>query len=212
MRFTVKISYYILIMGDDWTTRQTLIVRIKNRDDEQAWSEFVSYYRSFIRVILKYLNVSENDIEDLAQDVLLKIWKALEKLNFDSERARFRTWMTAVIRNAVIDFQRAKKRKIKTVDSDNPLDAEKFPLDNDEFTQIVDKEWRVHITNMALDNIRSSFSGNAMEVFEMHLNQASIAEIAKSLNLAESSVYKLRKRVEEKLFEEVKRLKLELEF
>ena len=199
-------------MGEDWTTRQTLIMRIKNQDDEQAWNEFVLYYRSFIRVILKHLRISENDVEDLIQDILLKIWKALATLNFDAERARFRTWMNTVIRNAVIDFQRSKSRKIKTADNENEVNTEKFPLDNDEFTEIIDKEWRSHITRLALENVRSAFSGNAIEVCEMHLNDASIKEIAEKLDLAETSVYKLRKRVELKLIEEIKRLKFELEF
>lgn len=193
-------------------TRQTLLMRVKNQDDEQAWNEFVSYYCTFIQVILKYLNVSKNDIDDLSQDVLLKIWKALGKLNYDSEKARFRTWMNTVIRNAVIDFHRSKNRKIKTVDPKEEIDTENFPLDNNEFTKIIDKEWRAHITNLAMDNISSIFKGNAMEVFQLHLNETPTKEIAKKLRLAEASVYKLRSRVEEKLIQEIKRLKSELEF
>jgi len=199
-------------MSDDWTTRQTLLMRVRNQDDEEAWNEFVSYYRTFIKVILKYLNVQENDSEDLHQEILLKIWKALGKLNYDSEKARFRTWMNTVIRNAVIDFHRSRNRKIKTVDSEEEIDPEGFPLNSDEFSKIIDKEWRAHITNMAMANIRSTFKGNAMQVFEMYLNEMPNKKIAEELDIAESSVYKLKSRVEEKLIQEIKRLKTELEF
>ena len=199
-------------MSDDWTTRQTLLMRVKNQDDEQAWNEFVSYYRTFIKVILKYLHVSENDVEDLSQEVLLKIWKGLAKLNYDSEKARFRTWMNKVIRNAVIDFQRSRNRKVKTVNNQNEFYTDNFPLDNDEFSKIIDKEWRAHITNLALENIRSSFNGNAMSVFDMCLDGLPTKSIAEKLDLAEASVYKLRRRVEEKLIQEIKLLKSELEF
>jgi len=199
-------------MSDDWTTRQTLLMRVKNQDDEQAWNEFVSYYRTFIKVILKYLHVSENDVEDLSQEVLLKIWKGLAKLNYDSEKARFRTWMNKVIRNAVIDFQRSRNRKVKTVNNQNEFYTDNFPLDNDEFSKIIDKEWRAHITNLALENIRSSFNGNAMSVFDMCLDGLPTNSIAEKLDLAEASVYKLRRRVEEKLIQEIKLLKSELEF
>lgn len=199
-------------MTDDWNTRQTLLMRVKNQDDEHAWGEFVSYYQSFIEVILKYLKVSPNDQDDLTQDILLKVWKSLEKLNYDSERARFRTWMNKVIRNAVIDFQRAKSRRISEVDSDTGIDTENFPLQENEFTKIIDKEWRAHITNLALKNIRPTFSGNAMSVFDMFLDEVPTKDIAAKLAIADATVYKLRSRVEEKLIKEIKRLKLELEF
>lgn len=199
-------------MSDDWITRQTLLMRVKNQDDEQAWDEFVSYYKTFIRVILKYLNISENDIEDLSQDILLKIWKAFARLDYDAEKARFRTWMNTVIRNAVIDFHRSRNRKVKTVANGEEVNHESFPLDEDQFSKIIDREWRAHITNLALENIRPEFSGNAIEVFDMCLNGTAVKTIAETLNLAEASVYKLRSRVEEKLIKEIKRLKLELEF
>ena len=187
-------------------------MRVKNQDDEHAWGEFVSYYQSFIEVILKHLKVSPNDQDDLTQNILLKVWKSLEKLNYDSERARFRTWMNRVIRNAVIDFQRAKSRRISEVDSDTGIDTKNFPLQENEFTKIIDKEWRAHITNLALKNIRPNFSGNAMSVFDMFLDEVPAKDIAAKLAIAVPSVYKLRSRVEEKLIKEIKRLKLELEF
>ena len=82
-------------------------MRVQNQDDEQAWDEFVDFYKNFINVVLNRLSISPNDIEDLAQDILLKIWKSIAKMNYDSKKANFRTWMNRVIRNAVIDFHRA---------------------------------------------------------------------------------------------------------
>lgn len=187
-------------------------MRVKNQDDEQAWAEFVTYYQSFIEVILKYLKVSPNDVDDLTQDILLKIWKSLQKLNYDAERARFRTWLNRVIRNAVIDFHRKKQRRISEVDSKDQIDTENFQLQENEFNKIINKEWRAHLTNLALTNVRPLFSGHAMTVFDMCLNETSTKDIADKLELAEATVYKLRSRVEEKLVKEIRRLKLELEF
>ena len=197
-------------MSDDWTTRQTLLLRVKNPDDEQAWDEFVSYYQTFIKAILKYLNAPVNELEDLTQDILVKIWKALQKLDYNSERARFRTWLNRVIRNSFIDSQRAKNRRISSADSE--WDSDNFPIETNEFSEIIDREWRAHITNLALSNIHELFSGNAMEVFNMYLDEVPAKEISERLDIAESSVYKLRSRVEQKLVQEVKRLKAELEF
>lgn len=203
---------YFEYMSEDWTTRQTLIMRVKNQDDQQAWGEFVLYYQSFIKVILKYLNVKANDIDDLSQEILLKVWKAFSTLNYDVEKARFRTWMNKVIRNAVIDFHRSRNRKIQTVENNEEIQADNFPMNKDQFSQVIDKEWRAHITNLALERIKPEFIGNAIDVFNMCLDGIPTKEIAEKLDIAEVSVYKLRKRVEEKLIKEIKYLKTELEF
>jgi RNA polymerase sigma factor (sigma-70 family) len=137
----------------------------------------------------------------------------LQRLDYNAEKARFRTWLNRLIRNAVIDFHRAKKRRISEVDNNNEaLDTESFPIEDDEFNKLIDKEWRAHITNLALTNVRALFTGNAMDVFDMSLDETPVKEIASKLGIADATVYKLRSRVEEKLILEIKRLKLELEF
>ena len=87
-------------MNENWNTQQTLIQRAQNQDDHQAWDDFVSYYESFIKMVLRKAKISLNDEDDLVQKVLLRIWKGLP--NYAKEKARFRTWLSTIIRNTVI--------------------------------------------------------------------------------------------------------------
>ena len=73
----------------DWNTRLTLLQRAQNPDDDQAWEDFTRYYHKFVMVILHQMGVNENDKNDLAQEVLLSLWKSLPKFDFDSSRAKF---------------------------------------------------------------------------------------------------------------------------
>ena len=68
-------------MEDLWQTRKTLIERARDPNDSQAWDEFTGYYRSFIRMLLTKLQVSQADLEDLSQEVLLELWESLPNLN-----------------------------------------------------------------------------------------------------------------------------------
>lgn len=85
-------------------------------------------------------------------------------------------------------------------------------FDEQEMSNIIDQEWRKNITQIALQNLEKVFSGNAIQAFKMSLEEVAIKEIASTLNIAENSVYTLRRRVEAKLIREVKRLKEEVEF
>ena len=76
---------------------------------------------------------------------------------------------------------------------------------------IAEREWEIHLKNMALENIEPLFSGKAVEVFKLSLTGMSVEEIASKLELKENSVYRLKNRVKERLIQEIIHLREELE-
>ena len=56
-------------MSDQFLTRNTLLQRAKDPKDEQAWEEFVSYYETFIFILLRQMNVPQQDCDDLTWHV-----------------------------------------------------------------------------------------------------------------------------------------------
>ena len=191
---------------DLYLTRKTLLMRAVDQSDQDAWEEFVAYYRPFIGIILRYLKVHEDSIDDLSQTVILNLWKKLD--SFDPARSKFRTWLSSVIRNAVMTFsiKDSKDRK-----RDNLYYEEGKRFSEDSLNEIFDREWKTYLTNVALENIKKGFSGKAIEVFLMSLENKSVEQISELLDLKPNSVYRLRKRVQEQLVLEVKRLRMELE-
>ena len=191
---------------DLYLTRKTLLMRACDQKDQHAWEEFVAYYRPFIGIILRYLYVKEHDIDDLSQTVIINLWKKLD--SFDPNRSKFRTWLSTVIRNAVTTF---KIKDSKDRNRDNKYFEEHNKVSDDEMAKVFDEKWKTYLTNVALENIKKNFSGKAIDVFLMSLENKPIEEISEQLDLKENSVYRLRKRVQEQLMFEVKRLKKELE-
>jgi RNA polymerase sigma-70 factor (ECF subfamily) len=54
-------------------TRGSLIVRLRDLDDELAWEEFVGIYRPVIVRVAMLKGLQPSDAEDLAQQVLLAV-------------------------------------------------------------------------------------------------------------------------------------------
>ena len=113
-------------MSDEWNTHQTLIQRAKNPDDHQAWDDFVRYYKSFIKMVLRKSRISFNEEDDLIQTILLRVWKGLPKYEYNRQQARFRTWLSTIIRNAVITH--VNRLKDKGDNSVDPIEIEKTGL------------------------------------------------------------------------------------
>lgn len=196
-------------MQDDWLTKQTLLKRAQNPDDQGAWEEFVEYYHSFIQMITRKMNLAEAEQQDLTQEVLVKLWQSLKV--YSPEKARFRTWLSGVIRNTVLMYYRTNSRRLQKEDKAQFLNALQNE-DESELETLIEKEWKSYITSLALQNIQKIFSGKAIEAFRMTLQEVPTKEICQKLDLQKDSLYTLRNRVKLRFVEEVRHLSRELEF
>jgi RNA polymerase sigma-70 factor (ECF subfamily) len=192
-----------------WNTRLTLIERAKDPENEQAWQEFESYYHSFIRMVLRKMQLPHNDQEDLAQEVLIKLWQNLRNLQLDQDKAKFRTWLSVVIKNTVLNYLDSDKRREKREDVYRETLPEEAKQDIDAW---IEAEWKQHMIDKVLKHLESFFSGQALSIFLMDLEGKSIDEISEQLDIKKNSIYVLRNRVKQRFMKEIKHLRQTLEF
>jgi RNA polymerase sigma-70 factor (ECF subfamily) len=197
----------INLSKEHWKTRQTLIARARDPNDSQAWDEFAGYYASFIRMVLMQLRTPLDDLEDLSQTILVKLWQSLSTVELGRDHARFRTWLGTVIRNTFYTHcsQTASRKRRET----NAAVADVVPPDIEE---IIESEWRKHIIALVMERLHASFSGKAMDVFTMTLDGKSVDDIASALELTKDSVYVLRNRVQSRFRKEARQLRSNLEY
>ncbi len=84
---------------------QKLIDRIRN-GDSLAFSELLSHHYSFIHRVAYKWTGDQNDAEDVAQNVCLKLARTL---NSYKGEASFSSWLYRVTLNTVRDLQRKQK-------------------------------------------------------------------------------------------------------
>ena len=183
-------------MSDSWNTQQTLIQRAQNPDDNQAWDDFVKYYESFIKMVLRKSNISLSEEDDLIQKILLRVWKGLPNYEYRKEKARFRTWLSTIIRNAIIThINRLKDKGSKQ----EVYLKEVNVVSESHIEEIIDKEWLDYVASIAMNKVKEVFSGNAIEVFRLSLEEKTAKQIADELSITEESVFVLRSRVKSRL-------------
>lgn len=190
-------------------TSHSLLRRAKDLGDNEAWEKLNDHYRRFIYYVLRELNVAAEDLDDVAQQTLIILMRDLP--SYDRDRSRFRTWLKHVIRStALMHFRKRDSQREKIARYGNNLsedDAEQSP----EIDRLIEDEWEIYVTSIAMDRIRESYRGKAFEVLEMDLQGMPTADIAERTELAVSSVYTLRKRVKQSLLMEVRAVIRELE-
>ena len=84
-------------------TRQSLLFRLKDRADDEAWFEFTEIYRPLIYRLARHKGLQHADADDLVQQVLAAVARVIDRWETDPNRARFRTWLSRVATNAIIN-------------------------------------------------------------------------------------------------------------
>lgn len=103
-----------------------VVERAQSGDEDAAREIIEALHRPVIATIYRFLGSRfQADVEDVAQDVFLKIFRSIER--FDPERGvKFTTWVYTFVRNHCFDV--LKKRRIPTV-SMSPRDDDEVTID-----------------------------------------------------------------------------------
>lgn len=212
LKYQQKLRLPLYMSEDKYLTRQTLLQRAQ-KQDEKAWEEFIILYKDFIYHILHKMNIQSIDFDDLAQDVLLKLWKGLG--SYDKDKSKFRTWLSHVTRNTVLSYFRSKKCRPQGVDLESEATAVNkyfYELSDNQLEEMFEKEWQAYVCSIAFENIQKLFSGQAVEAFSMSQKEIPTDEICQKLGLKKESLYVLVSRVKSKYVNEIRRLIREMEF
>lgn len=194
-----------------YKTRVTLLEKIKNKHDEESWEDFVYYYRNFLYIICRRMNLNHHDSEEIVQKVLLISWDKLPEFEYN-KRQNFRGWLCQVTKNCVKDFYRYINRqntKLENASKDgktNPLHNVTVP----DLEKIAEEEWNTYVASMALMNIKHKFSEKVIDVFLKLSEGAPIASVSEELELPPNTVSVYKKRVTATLCKEIRRLNHEL--
>lgn len=91
-------------------TSRTLLLRVREAEDREAWVEFVDRYTPKIYNWCRRYHLQESDAADVTQEVLVKLVRAMNSFEYDPQRGSFRGWLKTVTANAVRDLVASWKK------------------------------------------------------------------------------------------------------
>lgn len=201
-------------MAEPPLTRVSLLNRLKDGGDTQAWTAFVRLYGPVIYGFARKRGLQDADAADLMQEVMKSVARNAEKLNYDPERGTFRGWLYTVTRNKIYNFLSAQKNRTRAVgDSANHERLESLPdrADN-EAEADWDREYQRRMSARAMERVKGEFQANTWQAFwGTAVEGRAAAEVGGELHMTPGAVYVAKSRVLARLRDEVQRLQSEAE-
>ncbi len=71
-------------------TRPSLILRLKDQQNEPAWTDFARAYEPFLKQLVRRRGVPERHAADVTQQLLMAIVLSVNRWNDDGQEASFR--------------------------------------------------------------------------------------------------------------------------
>ncbi|KPK62778.1 hypothetical protein AMJ83_09860 [candidate division WOR_3 bacterium SM23_42] len=171
-----------------------LLIKQVGQGDEHAFERLVhKYEQAVFNTIYRYIG-NQDDVEDLAQEIFIKVWRNAKKFK---GKSKFSTWLYRITANHCLNYRR--KRKHGSISLDELTEHGKTPN-----ALKVEPDWeqkrRVESVRKAVDELPERQRMALVLAQYEGRSYKEIAEIMKvSLSSVESLIFRARSHLREKL-------------
>jgi RNA polymerase sigma-70 factor (ECF subfamily) len=179
------------------TTRVTLLERLRDPRDRDAWAEFVDLYGPLVFAFARRRLPQDEDAADVTQEVLSAVMGG----RYQRPRGRFQKWLVTVLLNKLRDFHAAQVRRCEVSGAER-LQEEPSRADEGEW----DRERARHLFRVAAERVRARTNPLHWDAFERTaLHNQPGQEVARALHLSLTNVYAIKCRLMKEIRDEVRR-------
>ena len=172
------------------TTHVTLLERLGAGDDHAAWREFCHRYGDLIRGVARRAGATENDADDVLQDVLMALVGAMPGFRYDPSKGRFRGYLKTIVVRALAR-RRQKHAPALLSEADEVASGDAGVEEH-----LWEDEWRQHHLRLAMRVIDAEFTVHDRAAFQRYAVEGRpVADVASSLGLSADQVYQAKSRI-----------------
>jgi RNA polymerase sigma factor (sigma-70 family) len=191
-------------------TRQSLLSRLKNWNDQEGWKAFFDTYWRLIYRTARKAGLTDAEAQDVVQETLFSVCKSMPDFKYDQEGS-FKSWLLRLTRWRVMDQLRKRQKHLQDDEartSTRTKTLEAVPDPELSLDAAWDEEWEQNIMQVAIDRVKHKVDGKQYQVFELSVvKKWPVSRISKSLKINPGKIYLAKHRISKLIKQEVSYLK-----
>lgn len=185
------------------TTHPSLLVRLRDASDQDAWGQFVKLYVPLVYQFARKKGLQDADAADVTQEVLRAVNTSMNRLEYDVQRGSFRGWLFTIAYRKLFDF-RAQQRRQTQGSGDTSLlhllEEQPAPAEQADW----DEEYEKRLFTCAAESVRECFSETTWQAFWLAAVEGkSGKDVSNHLGISVAAVYLAKSRVMARLRQKI---------
>ena len=203
--------------GNFLPTRESLLSRLRQSDDDASWQEFYDLYHRLLFSFAVRKGLAGPDAEDVVQETLMSVAKTMPTFRYQPNRCSFKSWLRRLAEARIADHFRKTRRK--GADKKVLLDEEEFmrlassEMDSgwDAHDTWWEDEWQQKLLEEAMERVEKSAKPQQFRIFHaLVLQERPGPEVAAMFEVNVAVVYVARHRIAARIKKEVRLLEKSL--
>jgi RNA polymerase sigma factor (sigma-70 family) len=189
-------------LSDLIPTRQSLLSRLKNWNDEEGWKVFFETYWKLIYKAAMKAGLNDAEAQDVVQETVISVLKSMPGFAYDAEKGTFKGWLLRLTSWRIADQLRKRipKGEIEVSENRTSTRTEEYEgiLDpvGKGLEALWDEEWENNLLEAAIERVKKKVDPKLYQAFDLYVfKKWPVLHVARILKINPGRVYLTKHRI-----------------
>lgn len=185
-------------------TRASLLVQIRDGDNQDAWQEFMHLYGPVVYGFARKRGLQDADAADLMQDVMRSVSTSIGRLEYDRSQGTFRGWLFTITRNKIFNFLSARRIRPQGSGDSRTNQLLNAHPETEDGSDAWELEYQRRLAALAMERVKGEFQEKTWQAFWLTaVEGVAVADVAEKVGMSTGAIYVAKSRVLARLKDEV---------
>ena len=198
-------------------TRDSLLRRLKDWEDQASWEDFFNSYWRLIYGVAMKAGLTDAEAQDVVQETVIAVAKKIKDFEVGSQHGSFKAWLLKLTRWRIADqfrkrlppagpVKRASEDTAHTATTDRIADPASLNLE-----ALWNQDWEQNLMQAAMEKVQQRVNPAQYQMFHLQVvREWPARKVALKLGVKLGKVYFAKYKISRLIKQEVKRLEAEL--
>lgn len=188
--------------GEFIPTRQSLLSRLKDWNDQEGWKVFFDTYWKLIYNAAIKAGLTDAEAQDVVQETVLSVLKSMPRFEYDARKGSFKVWLMRLTGWRITDQLRRRQKGIEqkrpvaeTSTRTGTVERLADPVES-KLEALWEDEWENNLMEAALERVKRKVDPKHYQAFDLYVfKKWPVSKVARTLKINPGRVYLVKHRI-----------------